>query len=445
MRPDFGRAGIEAAHAFIDWAHAVLAPPQEVRALESRDAKRASLALAGLAVLADWIGSRQEWFPYREPVEDLESYWSIARDRATRAVIEAGVVPAGASRDFDYGNLLGGHVTPSPMQRWARDVGLPAGPALFLIEDETGSGKTEAALMLAHRLMEDGAADGLYVALPTMATANAMFDRLATAYRHLFAPGAEPSLALAHGARDMHDGFRDAMPRGGRYEASYSGAFGADEAFERPRPPPAPSGLPTKGGEPFWPTPAPAPSIKRCWRCCRADTSPCASSDSAAAFSSWTKYTRTMPTCSARWSACSSSRRGSEVPQFCSPQRCRCPFVNASRSPSRTGWSRRPATRIPPWNTPWSRFARPATLRPRRWKGRSDRARMLPVRFLRSTDEALEVVRREALAGKAVLYIRNSVDDALDAHAALRANGIEPELFTPDLLWWTVWRPKGAS
>ena len=27
----------------------------------------ASFALAGLAVLADWIGSHQEWFPYRAP------------------------------------------------------------------------------------------------------------------------------------------------------------------------------------------------------------------------------------------------------------------------------------------------------------------------------------------------------------------------------------------
>ena len=65
------------------------------------------------------------------------------------------------------------------MQSWARSVELPAGPALFMIEDETGSGKTEAALMLAHRLMRGKRADGLYVALPTMATANAMFDRVA--------------------------------------------------------------------------------------------------------------------------------------------------------------------------------------------------------------------------------------------------------------------------
>ena len=232
LRSDFGRTGIEAAHAFIEQANALLVPPQEVRDLEPRRAKRGSFALAGLAVLADWVGSNQEWFPYCAPVQDLEGYWSTTRDRATRAVVEAGVIPAGISCHLDYFDLLGARAAPSPMQLWARDVSLPAGPALFMIEDETGSGKTEAALMLAYRLMASDAADGLYVALPTMATANAMFDRLADAYRHLFAQGTAPSLALAHGARDMHEGFRDAMSHGGRFEDPYSDSSGSDDASE---------------------------------------------------------------------------------------------------------------------------------------------------------------------------------------------------------------------
>ena len=49
------------------------------------------------------------------------------------------------------------------MQGWAHRVELPDGPALFMIEDETGSGKTEAALMLAHRLMASGRQAALYI------------------------------------------------------------------------------------------------------------------------------------------------------------------------------------------------------------------------------------------------------------------------------------------
>ena len=155
------------------------------------------------------------------------------------------MLPAAAGDHLDYRELIGPEASPSPMQEWARDVDLPAGPALFIIEDETGSGKTEAAVMLAHRLIASGAADGLYVALPTMATANAMFDRLAGAYRHLFATDTEPSIALAHGARDMHRGFRAAnVTRWARRRALFQ--FGCTGRRHRKRlhRPPARRGLP---------------------------------------------------------------------------------------------------------------------------------------------------------------------------------------------------------
>ena len=61
--------------------------------------------------------------------------------------------------------------------------------------------------------------------------------------------------------------------------------------------------------------------------------------------------------------------------------------------------------------------------------GRPGRGRVLPVRFLRAPDEALAVVEQAARAGKAVLYIRNTVDDALDAHKELTARGLDPDLF----------------
>ena len=224
LRSDFGRAGIEAVETFIQQTRDLFALPQALPPLERERVRRASFALAGLAVLADWIGSKQEWFPYREPAQDLEAYWRYTRKRAERAVEAAGVLPTDSSSHLDYGALIGADAIPTPMQKWAKSVKLPDGPALFMIEDETGSGKTEAALMLAQRLMASGRADGLYVALPTMATANAMFDRLATACRHLFATDALPSIALAHGARDMHDGFRSAVLAAGHDEAPYSPA-----------------------------------------------------------------------------------------------------------------------------------------------------------------------------------------------------------------------------
>ncbi len=81
------------------------------------------------------------------------------------------------------------------------------GPQLFILEDVTGAGKTEAALILTHRLMSAGKAQGLFFGLPTMATANAMFDRLAQSWLALYQSDARPSLVLAHSARGLMEGF----------------------------------------------------------------------------------------------------------------------------------------------------------------------------------------------------------------------------------------------
>ncbi len=174
--------------------------------------------LAGLTVLADWIGSAEHWFPYHERNLSLDDYWNkVALPRAQKAVAAAGLDAALVAPHVSLADLVGGAVPlqPSPVQQLAVQMDLGhTGPALVLIEDQTGSGKTEAALLVAHRLMASGRAQGLFVALPTMATANGMYQRLADAYRRLFQPGSTPSLVLAHGRRRDHRGFQDSILRG---------------------------------------------------------------------------------------------------------------------------------------------------------------------------------------------------------------------------------------
>lgn len=65
--------------------------------------------------------------------------------------------------------------------------------------------------MLVHRLMTDGRVAGAYWAMPTQATANAMYARQARAVGGLFdarPAGPRPSVALAHGQAALHQGFR---------------------------------------------------------------------------------------------------------------------------------------------------------------------------------------------------------------------------------------------
>lgn len=182
-------------------------PPPEM------EAARISWRAAGLVNLADWIGSATPPFDYAEPDDDIAGYWTVARERARRAVAASGLESAAISPFAGFATVFPNIRPPSPMQEWAAGVELPRGPTLALIEDATGSGKTEAALTLSHRIMADGRAGGLFFALPTMATADAMFARLGNSYRRMFAVGAEPSLVLAHGHAALHAGFKDSILR----------------------------------------------------------------------------------------------------------------------------------------------------------------------------------------------------------------------------------------
>jgi CRISPR-associated endonuclease/helicase Cas3 len=166
--------------------------------------KAASWLLAGVAVAADWIGSNSDWFPFpTEPLE-LEEYWrQIARPQAETAVRKSGLIPAAPGMAGGVRDLWPKILAPTPLQALAESVELADGPNLFVIEEVTGGGKTEAALVLAHRLIARGAATGLYFGLPTMATANAMYHRVEPVYHRFFRDGETPSLVLAHSRRDL--------------------------------------------------------------------------------------------------------------------------------------------------------------------------------------------------------------------------------------------------
>jgi CRISPR-associated endonuclease/helicase Cas3 len=208
----FGRNGavIEAGAAYVEVVRALFGLKAGMPPVERLEA--ATWPLAGLAALSDWIGSRQEWFPYVPPDLAPDTYWHQHALPSAEVALERAGVESSEARTFGgFAAIAGRNRSPSPLQIWAEEINLPEGPLLVLIEDVTGSGKTEAALVLAHRLMASGRASGLVMALPTMATANAMFGRLGEIYHRLFAEGARPSLALAHGRADLDPRFRAAV------------------------------------------------------------------------------------------------------------------------------------------------------------------------------------------------------------------------------------------
>ncbi len=181
----FLRSDRRAAHAFVDELASWLCP-REIPSPERKQLvvlKRHAWRLAGLAVLADWLGSNQVHFPYRSGPTVLTDYWLHAQQQAREAVTSAGL-GWHAIRHWPHPQQLFDYLTdPTPLQQYAATVELEGGPQLFLLEDVTGAGKTEAALILSQRLMQNGLAHGLYFALPSMATANQMYQRVGSVYR----------------------------------------------------------------------------------------------------------------------------------------------------------------------------------------------------------------------------------------------------------------------
>lgn len=184
--------------------------------MDAESFRRASIDLswwvAGLAVLADWLGSNRKYFGYlADPLQPLPltGYWEHAKKQAVVALDASGVVPVISARALGFAELFPDIANPSPLQDWAMTVELQQGPQIHLLEDVTGAGKTEAAVTLAHRLMVAGCADGFFIGLPTMATANAMYGRIAQVYAKLFSERA--SLILAHGQRNLVESFAESV------------------------------------------------------------------------------------------------------------------------------------------------------------------------------------------------------------------------------------------
>lgn len=141
---------------------------------------------AGLLALADWIGSDAHAFPHM--LEFDPGYGAIARRRAAAALqtigLSASSWPATAPSFLD----LTGHAEPRGVQKAI--AGVPPSARLVIIEAETGSGKTEAALVHFARLRSEGLVDALYFAVPTRAAAGQLHRRIHEAMERVGGPEA---------------------------------------------------------------------------------------------------------------------------------------------------------------------------------------------------------------------------------------------------------------
>ncbi|MCX5398419.1 CRISPR-associated endonuclease Cas3'' [Streptomyces sp. NBC_00102] len=192
-----------------DWRRVEL--PQTVQVL-----------LSGTVIVADWIASNPDLFPYAGE--------GVSRDSAERVAAAWGGIdlpppwqpaePEGTADElFAARFALPPGATARPVQeaavRMARE--LPRA-GLMVIEAPMGEGKTEAALAVTEVFAARTGAGGCLLALPTRATSNAMLPRLTAWLNRLdgIAGAGRHSLFLAHAKAALQQEYALLMEKEGR-------------------------------------------------------------------------------------------------------------------------------------------------------------------------------------------------------------------------------------
>ena len=148
---------------------------------------------AGLVMLADWIASDTQFFPFRQnPEEDRKAVAMEATERALRAI---GLYPPEKRETKTFAKVFG--FAPTPLQQaLVQTIDVSEDTRLLLVESDTGSGKTEAALAWFFRLYAEGKVDGLYFALPTRVAARELYGRVLKAVETAFDDETRPGPVL---------------------------------------------------------------------------------------------------------------------------------------------------------------------------------------------------------------------------------------------------------
>lgn len=167
----------------------------------------ASMVLAGLVSVVDWIGSIEGHFPY-DPrgVEDLAGYLQERRAHA-RQVLRRLHWAAWERRAPAAFRELFPDKPPRPLQRACEALGVRERPALVIVEAPMGEGKTEAAFYLADG-WNTASFRGAYMAMPTQATSNQLFKRYQGFLEQRYRGAEAIALQLLHGHASLESGLR---------------------------------------------------------------------------------------------------------------------------------------------------------------------------------------------------------------------------------------------
>ncbi|MFH2102440.1 MAG: CRISPR-associated helicase Cas3' [Chloroflexota bacterium] len=194
----------------------VYQPVATVNLPKDQDELNAFLTLfSGLVSVADWIGSMVENFPFMEDYLPAGKYVSdYARKQANDALERLGWLGWQADGNLLTFAAMFPDIQINAIQQKA--IESAAGrelPALVILEAPTGIGKTEAALFLADAWLQTQKGKGIYIAMPTQATSNQMFERTTNFLVNRY-PAQSINTHLVHGAALLKDDEKPPQPQG---------------------------------------------------------------------------------------------------------------------------------------------------------------------------------------------------------------------------------------
>ncbi|MEZ4540213.1 MAG: CRISPR-associated helicase Cas3' [Chloroflexota bacterium] len=182
---------------------AVFPPPQVTPDLAPDALNTLITLLSGLTSIADWVGSNAKYFELKDEVIGTREYATktavLAAHNALQKLGWMGWEPTGVLRDFAQSYAYLSFDKPHTVQQEIIDAaGDAPAPTLLLIEAPTGIGKTETAQYLTDIWLQKHKGRGFYIAMPTQATSNQMYDRTIKFLTHNY-PDDLLNIPLAHG------------------------------------------------------------------------------------------------------------------------------------------------------------------------------------------------------------------------------------------------------
>ncbi|MFQ3648098.1 MAG: CRISPR-associated helicase Cas3' [Anaerolineae bacterium] len=168
--------------------------------------------LAGFVSVVDWIGSQDKYFPFSPAIKEHSAYFAIQCEQAAQVLSILGFFPLEAAKhERAFHDLFG--FKPNLMQQAIIDNATDVqNVKMVIIEAPTGDGKTEAALYLAQQLLSRTNKAGLYIAMPTRATSNQLFERTQKFLAAAF-PNQALNYHLIHSQAEDHELYKQLISR----------------------------------------------------------------------------------------------------------------------------------------------------------------------------------------------------------------------------------------